>query len=111
MSLSANSCIFEGNKVQLSINLELYNLNAIKKTAYKFANQCSILLQDKQASYLSVVFTFVENLALEQMQQVISDFCNELMDQELRQIIARDTEATRNLILAQAFSKTSLITS
>jgi His-Xaa-Ser system protein HxsD len=35
-------------------------------------------------------------------------FRNEVIDQDLRRRIARETENTRNLILAMAFSKTGL---
>jgi hypothetical protein len=37
------------------------------------------------------------------------EFCNEVLDQELRETIAEETAGIRNLLLAQAFSKTSLI--
>jgi hypothetical protein len=37
------------------------------------------------------------------------EFCNEVLDQELREIIAEETVGIRDLLLAQAFSKTSLI--
>lgn len=109
MSLSDSSFVLEGNQVKLSINLDLYSLSAVKKTAYKFADRCSVLLQDRQEQCLSVLFTFAEPATPKQMQQVIADFCDELIDQELRENIAKETEATRNLLLAQAFCKTSLI--
>jgi His-Xaa-Ser system protein HxsD len=109
MALSDNSFILEGNQAKLFINLDLYSLSAIKKTAYKFASQCSVFLQDKQEQELCVLFTFTEPTVSEKIQQVIADFSDELMDQDLREIIAKESEAVRNLILAQAFSKTSLI--
>jgi His-Xaa-Ser system protein HxsD len=36
-------------------------------------------------------------------------FFQELLDQELRERIAEETDAIRSLILAQAYSKTDLI--
>ncbi len=113
MQLSAIAfCNFdlENNQAILGINLDVYSLLAVKKTAYKFADQCSIFLQDVQEQRLPVLFMFTEPITPEGVQQVIADFCNELIDQDLREIIAKETEATRNLILAQAFSKTSLTT-
>lgn len=101
--------IVEDEQVKLVINLELYSLSAIKKTAYKFAARCSLLLQNKQAYLLSVLFIFPEHLNSQQRHELIGNFCNELIDQYLRETIACETEGTQNLILAQAFSKTSLI--
>ncbi|MDZ8135778.1 MAG: His-Xaa-Ser system protein HxsD [Nostoc sp. DedQUE04] len=109
MSLSDKSFILEDNQAKLFINLELYSLNAVKKTAYKFASQCSILLEGKDEQKLCILFTFLEPTVSDKIQQVVADFCDELIDQDLREIIAKETEAARNLILAQAFSKTSLI--
>src|SRR5262249_36898721 len=44
----------------------------------------------------------------EQVERIVAAFRNEVLDQDLRAIIARETEATRNAILAFALSKTGL---
>jgi len=38
----------------------------------------------------------------------VRDFCNEVLDQELRERVVREMTGIRNLLLAQAFSKTAL---
>ena len=109
MSLS-NNIVIEDNQAKLSINMDYYSINTVKRAAYKFADRCSVFLEDKQEKNLNVLFIFSQNTATsEQIQQVIADFCDELMDQDLRETIAKETKVSRNLILAQAFSKTSLI--
>jgi His-Xaa-Ser system protein HxsD len=42
------------------------------------------------------------------LEQVIPDFSNELLDQDLREIVKRETGALRNLIMAHAFSQMTL---
>jgi len=41
--------------------------------------------------------------------QAIRDFLNDLIDQRLRSIVAEETSATRDLIMAHALSRTALI--
>ena len=43
------------------------------------------------------------------IQEYLDDFKKEVLDQDLRENIKRETEAVRNLILSHAFSKTGLI--
>jgi His-Xaa-Ser system protein HxsD len=44
----------------------------------------------------------------EQNQRLVGAFRNEVLDQDLRAVIAKETEATRNIVLAFALSKTGL---
>ena len=92
----------------LSLDTSIYSVEAIKKTAYKFADRTSVLLNRTSESALSIVFNFAGKHALENPEAVISDFCNELLDQDLREQIKKETDPLRNLIFAHAFSRTSL---
>jgi His-Xaa-Ser system protein HxsD len=47
----------------------------------------------------------------EPIDKLVGEFCNEVLDQDLRETVAEETTGIRNLLLAQAFSKTSLIDS
>ncbi len=42
-------------------------------------------------------------------ETILENFKKEVLDQDLREKIAKETEEVRNLILAHAFSKTSII--
>ena len=98
-----------GDAYSLVLNTDVYGLDAIKKTAYRFADKTSVLLQPLSENTISVVFNFVGKYAASNPDNIISDFCNELLDQDLREIIKRETGPVRNLILAHAFSRTSLV--
>lgn len=81
----------------------------MKKAAYKFTHHASILLEEPQEGEVSIRFSFDDKKSVSEKQKIVHDFCNEVLDQDLRESIAEETEATRNLILAQAFSQTSLL--
>jgi len=92
----------------LSLSTSIYSVEAVKKTAYKFADRTSVIINPEAESAVSIVFNFIGKHAESNPEQVISDFCNELLDQDLRERIKKETEPLRNLILAHAFSRTSL---
>ncbi len=100
---------YSASKITLHVSLTIYSLDAIKKTCYKFTDQCSIFLKEIKEEEVEVIFDLDEEWNESQKKHIIKSFCNELLDQDLREKIAAETKATRNLILAQAFSKTSLL--
>lgn len=91
------------------IDLSLYSLDSIKKACYKFTDKCSIILEKCNHNKIRVIFSFHPDIPNNLKDRTIKDFNNEILDQNLREIVARETEPVRNLILAHAFSKTSLI--
>jgi His-Xaa-Ser system protein HxsD len=100
--------VADDGAVRFEINVGLYSLGAVKKAAYKFTSECAVLLEQGQDTLLTVVLNFVGDQTGERKLQIAAALCNEILDQDLREIIAKETESTRNLILAHAFSKTSL---
>jgi His-Xaa-Ser system protein HxsD len=96
------------NGCSLRVDTSIYSLEAIKKTAYKFADRASVVINGNSDSSVSVVFKFVGQAVKNDPEQVVADFCNELLDQDLREIVKKETGALRNAIIAHAFSRTSL---
>lgn len=92
----------------LKINLNIYSLEAVKKTAYKFAGRAAIRIEQDGGNSVQVVFSFPESLQTSSPDKVIADFSTELLDQDLREIVKKETVLVRNLILAHAFSRTNL---
>ncbi len=95
--------------VSVVFDLQINSLTAVKKAVYKFAADCAAVLSTKEPNQLEVKLSFPDTTDLVDKRAVVRAFCNEVIDQDLREQIACETEATRNLILAQAFSKTSLL--
>lgn len=83
---------------------ELFSGSAIKKAAYKFTAHSFIYVTDSGGSW-------VAQLRAKQpgdWDRLLGEFNNEVLDQQLREDIARETDGIRDLILAQAFSRVSV---
>jgi His-Xaa-Ser system protein HxsD len=65
-------------------------------------------ITDNENGY-AVEIRFGKEISLEAQESFISEFTKEVLDQDLREKIKSETESYRNLILAHAFSKTTLI--
>lgn len=104
-----DSEIFNNDVQDIIIDLNLFGLIAVKKACYRFTSECSIQIENFSDNKVKVIFTFPSNVDSQAKEKLINDFHCELLDQDLREIIFKETEPTRNLILAQAFSKTSLL--
>lgn len=94
----------DGDAFLVHVDLNVYGIAPVLKTAYLFTNRCYTHLQYRSEQMVEVRFwskpgnpTPVDRLARE--------FCNELLDQTLRAQIAKETERERNLILAHALSR------
>jgi len=85
----------------------IYRLSAIKKAAYKFADRFHIQLLTSDSGWIKALLK--SKAAVENSKAMAGDFCNEVLDQELREVVAEDTRLIRDLLLRQAFSATSLI--
>ncbi|HYQ73327.1 MAG TPA: His-Xaa-Ser system protein HxsD [Gammaproteobacteria bacterium] len=88
----------------IQIDKDLYHLDAIKKTIYRFADQFAATLElDANKNYV-VRLDFAPDFDIDKKSSLLAAFHRELLDQDLRQRIFSETELTRNLILANAFS-------
>ena len=60
-------------------------------------------------TFIRRLLNFDSKLTQRQCEFYVDQFKKEILDQDLRESIKRETEPVRNLVLAQAFSKTNLI--
>jgi His-Xaa-Ser system protein HxsD len=93
--------------VELSFDASAHTLDAIQRAAYRFCDRFSIDLRREEDAFICTLFFPDDQTATE---GTIADFRSEVLDQVLRERIRAETEGTRNLILALAFSKTDLAT-
>lgn len=96
------------SKKTLEIDLTVINLNSVKQAAYKFTDLCSFIFEQKNKR-LFVTINFLKIMDQNEKEDIVNKLYNEILDQDLRQIIADETEHVRNLILANAFSNSELI--
>lgn len=85
----------------------VYNIDTIKKAAYRFTDRCSFDLSREGEDVLCRL-VLKPDVAITDQSALVAEFKNEVLDQDLRRSIADETAPVRNAILAYAFSKTGL---
>lgn len=90
--------------------LRTYNLATVKKACYRFSGKHFCQLESSPEQAL-VTFRFPSTITREEECEIVERFHQDVLDQDLRDIVSRETEVARNLILANAFSKTDLVDS
>jgi His-Xaa-Ser system protein HxsD len=93
----------------IEVDLEVYGLPALLKVAYKFTDRCFIHLQYRTER--SVEVRLRAKGPQVPLDVIAGEFCNEVLDQRLREIVARESEPVRNLVLAYALSRVGLANS
>ena len=107
---STSSCDFlfaEGDQLYALIDLTVYSEAAMLRAAHKFTDRCHIHLQRESETRMGARFR-AKNAGGD-CRHTAGEFFNELLDQRLREIVQRESEPVRNLILAHALAGTALI--
>ena len=95
-------------EIEVSFDLKVYSLDTLKKAAYRYINVFSINF-DIHPKQVTCSLAFTDKFTPDQCKYYVDQFKKEVLDQDLRNTIKNETEPVRNLILAQAFSKTGLV--
>lgn len=89
-------------EVSIDVDLNVYRMSVVKKAAYRIGDRCSAKIETAPGDRASIRLTpKSEQTSLHGLE---ADFLQELLDQDLRESIAQETERVRNLLMAQAFS-------
>lgn len=96
--------------VELSFDCNVFSLDTIKRALYRFADRCSFDVQS-QDQQIKVTLRVAPNVPQSTIDELCSRIRNEILDQDLRDTIFKETANIRTLILANAFSNTGLIES
>ena len=97
-----------GGEYSLKFQIGVFSLDTLKKAALKFTSTCSFDFHIGD-EYIDVTLCFGPTISGDICEKIIGDFKSEALDQDLRARIAAETEGYRNLILANVFSKTSIV--
>lgn len=99
----------DGDELLAEVDLGVYSLSALLRVAYRFTDRCYLHLQKKSETIVAVRFR--SKTAEMPLDGIAGEFCNELLDQSLREIVAQESEPVRNLVLAHALSRTPFVES
>lgn len=90
----------------LEIDTTVYSVESVKEALYRFSDSFSSNLTHND-NLLRVEITLTNGNA--DWNKLRTEFDKELLDQSLRERIRAETEDIRRVILAHAFSNTSII--
>ena len=94
--------------IQVHVDLRVYRQNALLKAAHRFTDRCHLHLRTLDEYTVIACFRPKQADAVN-LAAVAGEFANELLDQRLRALVQQESEPMRNLILAHALSRTSLV--
>ena len=92
--------------MKLEIDEQIYCIEAVQTASYRFIDRLTILIAKADGKLICEIEAAEGGEEL--FEANVADFKRELLDQQLRKQIKDETEPTRNLILAYAFSRTGL---
>lgn len=96
-----NSCIID-NKINIKIDVRIYTLQTVMKTAYNFINEFYIFLDYIDNQFINVQMKLKDNSKKIGFECIIGDFYNELLNQQIRMDIFLKTRNLRQLIVGRA---------
>jgi His-Xaa-Ser system protein HxsD len=100
----------ERETASLEIDRELFSADAVLRTAYKFTDLWFIFLQTHVTrGNRWLVVLKPKPTAASTTVDVVGEFANELIDQQLRLQLERQFGDVRTLIVAQAFAEGNLL--
>ena len=94
--------------VTLSLAKNVYDDDSIARAAHEFTARCTVSVADA-ASGENWQVSFSRPIKLETLESIASDFSRSVLDFTLRSRLRKQTDALRNVIIAQAFSRTNLV--
>jgi His-Xaa-Ser system protein HxsD len=87
--------------------LGVYDLEALKRAAYRLSARAAVEIVVSETE-VSCVLHPLRPLDTGTGEQLLNEFRVEVLDQDLRGSIARETETIRTAVLAYAFSRSGL---
>jgi His-Xaa-Ser system protein HxsD len=97
----------DDNSLVVAVNGDLYSREALFRVCYLFTDGCYLFLsQDENSPIIQVRFN--RKSPDTDLNEMASEFSNELINQKVRLDVAAETKAIRELIVAQAFAEADL---
>jgi His-Xaa-Ser system protein HxsD len=96
----------DGDGLLFEVDLDVYGLTPLQRVAHKFTDRCFVHLKHRDERTVEV--RLKPKTSREPLDLIAGEFCNEILDQRLREVIALESESVRNLVIAHALSRVGL---
>lgn len=93
----------------VEVDLSVFELPAVLRACYKLTGRCHVFVARDRDDPGLVVVTLGTRSAEIDLRACIGELADELIDQQLRQQLAREAGSVREIIVAQAFAEGNLL--
>jgi His-Xaa-Ser system protein HxsD len=93
----------------LEVDLSIFSLPAVLRACYKLTDRCYAFVARAPEAPGTVVVTLGTKVARQEVRSLAGELANELIDQQLREELAREAGPIRELLVAQAFAEGNLL--
>jgi His-Xaa-Ser system protein HxsD len=100
--------LLDPDTLQATINISIYSRPAVMRACYAATNRSYVFLVPGPEPD-TLLITFSKREPSQDLSVLAGEFFNDLLDQELRVQIARETSDVRTLLVAQAFAEGNLL--
>lgn len=94
-----NEQIAQHKTITLTLDFSIYSKKTLFRTCYKFTDKAFVYIKFDVNAYK--VFLTAKNDTID-TGELIAEFTNELLDQELRELVLEDTKKIRDTIVTRA---------
>jgi His-Xaa-Ser system protein HxsD len=95
--------------VALRVDLSVFAMEAVLRAAHKLTDRCHLFVERPTRRDEHVVVTFRPKGDQALLDTTVGEFANELIDQQLREHLAREAGPIREILVAQAFAEGNLL--
>ena len=95
----------ENSKFQVNVDASLYAKEAVTSAIYKYTKKFYIHQQTKDNNLIEVTFESKDSQIV--TEEVVKQFCNDLIDQQVRYNTEKQFGHIRDLIVEEAFKPVS----
>lgn len=99
----------ETGAVALRIDLSIFAMEAVLRATYKFTDRCHLFVERSAGEGDGAIVTFRAKNEGIVIEAIVGEFANELIDQQLREHLARQAGPIREILVAQAFAEGNLL--
>ena len=93
----------DGERLLLRLSKQFYEKSAVMNAVYKFTHKCFILVEPLEEGFVGVWFKAKDGQEPGTMSDLLHDFCNEVLDQQVRLDLEKRYGNLRDAILNHAF--------
>jgi His-Xaa-Ser system protein HxsD len=90
-------------KLLVKLSKQFYEKHAVFSAAYKFTNKCFILIEPLEDNYVGVFFQPKQGESPEMLSLLLHEYCNEVLDQQLRLDLEKRYGNLRDTLVKHAF--------